>query len=541
MKSPAIVACLFVLPLTGCSSEQTKEASSASSTASPSVAPSAVGPALSPPAVSVPGANPTVTPSSPSGATGAGGTGAGASGASGPAAASSGATGAGASGAGGSGPGPTSNVPGATGQNDDSSGEDARDGDAGLDAPGPTGPSGAADADVIAPSGDGGQAMDPASTSGEGIPCDRQFSIPSFDQLTDNAKMPDPFTFLDGSKVETKADWVCRQKEISLLAQAFIYGRKPPKPETLTATFSDGTLTVDMAEAGRTYSLSVGITTPNGEGPVPAVFNVDGAGGPQGMASIGTSLQWLTSNVASAPMYSRNGGGAFYEFHPEYPDTGSLMAWAWAASRIIDGLELTADQHNIDPSKTFGLGCSRNGKTSATMALFDRRMAMVAMYSPGSGTTSGWRVAETQTGDVQTAEQIYGETTWMGEPFGQFGNQVNKLPIDQHEVLALAWPRPLLVREGTQDSWNCPVCVYTTVKYTQMIFEALGSKDDVGLTHYNGGHCANGGQEWSTLFDAFVSKHIYGDDSASTAGMFTESFQFDATRWQDGELPASIE
>lgn len=106
MKSPAIVACLFVLPLTGCSSEQAKEPGSASSTASASVAPSAVGPALSPPAVSVPGANPTVTPSSPSGATGAGGTGAGASGASGPAATGSGETGAGASGPAGLGQGP---------------------------------------------------------------------------------------------------------------------------------------------------------------------------------------------------------------------------------------------------------------------------------------------------------------------------------------------------------------------------------------------------------------------------------------------------
>lgn len=531
MKSRPLLTCLLVWPLAACASEEGNNSPSPvdapSSAPVAPVAPSSMQPAAPTTPANVPQGTPSVSPSSPGSETGGGGTGAGPMGS-------------------------TPSVPGTTGP-------DAVNptGDTGDDETAPddesTGPGGAPDTDAAAAptdsSGDGGvdgdvdsgPTTDGPAASGEDIPCEREFTIPSFQDLEDNAKMPDPFTFLDGSKVETKADWVCRQKEISLLAQAFIYGRKPPKPETLTATYSDGTLKVDMAEGDRTYSLSVNITTPNGDGPVPAVFNVDGSGGPQGMASIGTSLQWLTSNVASAPMYSRNGGGAFYDFHPEYTDTGSLMAWAWAASRILDGLELTVGQHNIDPAKTFGLGCSRNGKTSATMALFDRRMAMVAMYSPGSGTTSGWRVAEAQTSDVQTAQQIYGETTWMGEPFGQFGNQVNKLPIDQHEVLALAWPRPLLVREGTQDSWNCPVCVYTTVKYTQMIFEALGSKDAVGLTHYNGGHCANGGQEWSTLFNAFVEKYLHGDDSVSTAGMFTESFQFDAARWQGGDVPAAIE
>jgi hypothetical protein len=339
---------------------------------------------------------------------------------------------------------------------------------------------------------------------------------------------------LDGSKVETKADFTCRQKEINLLAQAFIYGPKPPKPAGFEATYADGELMLEMEQDGRTWSLSVGIDGPSGSEPGPAVFNVDG-GAPSGVGSISTGLNWLSSNVAGAGQ-GRGTSGEFYDFWPDYEATGSLMAWAWVASRIIDGLEIT-EGHNVDPTKLYGIGCSRNGKTAATMALFDRRMAMIAMHSPGSGSTSGWRPAEASTGNVQTAGQIYGETTWMGEDFGQFGSAVDKLPIDQHEVLALAWPRPLLVREGTNDSWNCPSCVYTTVKYTQLIYEALGNKDEVGFTHYNGGHCENGGQEWSDLYDAYVQKHLFGDDSISTEGMFTESFDFDADTWQDGELP----
>ena len=377
----------------------------------------------------------------------------------------------------------------------------------------------------------------PATPTDElpGSACTKEFTAPAFADLKTNAKMPDPFTFLDGTKVLTKDDWVCRQKEISVLAQAFIYGPKPPKPETFNATWSNGKLTLDMANAGQTWKLDVSITVPSGTGPFPAMFDVD-AGVPSGVASIKVGLTFLTG-IASAGS-GRTISGKFYDFYPSSKKTGSLMAWAWLASRIVDGLQATTG-HNIDATKLYGLGCSRNGKTAATMALFDQRIAMVGMQSPGSGTTSGWRIADAQTGSVQTADEIYGETTWMGEDFGQFGNAVNKLPIDQHEVLALAWPRPILVREGTNDSWNCPVCVYTTLKYTQLVYEALGSKDLVGFTHYNGGHCESGGQDWTDTYNAFLKHFILpADGTTSTAGFFDEKFTFDKAKWQDGELMA---
>jgi hypothetical protein len=396
-------------------------------------------------------------------------------------------------------------------------------------------------------SGTGGTGMAGASTGGSagapnvstlgelpGSACTKTFTTPAFADLKTNAKMPDPFTFLDGSKVATKDVWVCRQKEIAQLAQAFIYGPKPGKPETFTATWSSGTLKLDMQHGGQSWSLSVPIKVPSGTGPFPAMFDVD-AGAPAGVASIGVGLTWLTTNVAGAGS-GRGASGKFYDFFPESKKTGSLMAWAWVASRIVDGLIATTG-HNIDVTKLYGLGCSRNGKTAATMALFDQRVAMVGMQSPGSGTTSGWRIADAQTSSVQTADEIYGETTWMGDDFGQFGKAVNKLPIDQHEVLALAWPRPMIVREGTNDSWNCPVCVYTTLKYTELVYEALGSKDMIGFTHYNGGHCESGGQAWTDTYNAFVKHYITpADGTTSTAGMFDEKFTFDATKWQDGAL-----
>ena len=52
------------------------------------------------------------------------------------------------------------------------------------------------------------------------------------------AKLPDPFTKLDGTRMTTKAEWRCRREEIRKLAEKFAYGTKPPPAPTVTGTVS---------------------------------------------------------------------------------------------------------------------------------------------------------------------------------------------------------------------------------------------------------------------------------------------------------------
>lgn len=368
--------------------------------------------------------------------------------------------------------------------------------------------------------------------------CTREFTMPTFEQLQANTRLPDPFTFLDGTKVVTRGDWACRRKEISLLAQEFIYGRKPGAPEALAATFANGTLSISVTNNGQTSQFSVVVQLPQGATePVPGILSLGGLT-PAGVAvlNVRNALNQLAESTGSQGRQSPPQGD-FYRLWPDYQSTGSLMAWAWTASRIIDALEQTTG-HNVDTTRLSALGCSRDGKTAGTMALFDDRFALVAAQSPGSGMTSGWRVAETQ-GNVQKAGQIYGEDTWMGGVFQPFGGQnVTRLPVDQHEVLALAWPRPLIMMEGTNDSWNCPVCSYTTMKYTQEVYTALGTADKIAFPQPDHGHCAQAGTFAETYYDSFVDRFLNDNESVSTAGLFTDgNFTFDADRWQDGTIP----
>jgi hypothetical protein len=394
----------------------------------------------------------------------------------------------------------------------------------------------------------------PAVPPGEvSLACSREFTVPTLDQLSNNPRLPDPFTFFDGTPVLSTEDWVCRQKEIRLFAESFIFGRKPGPPDSLTASFANGTLTIDMARNGQAMTMVVPVTQPNGTGPFPGIVAIGGAV-PEGVANIayGTVKNGI---AAPAQGFGRPApSGDFYRLYPEFTSTGSLMAWAWGASRIVDALEQTVGQHNIDPTRLSSLGCSRDGKASATIGLFDERFALVAARSPGSGTTSAWRIAydELNAGgsDEQTAAQIFRENTWLGEVFAPFAPPENapieeriaaieNLPIDQHLVLALAWPRPLIMMEGTNDSWNCPLCSFETMSYTRLVYEALGTADAISFPQPAHGHCAQAGTFADQFYGAFVDRFLRGDEAVSTAGLFDSdaNFAFDANRWQDGDVP----
>jgi hypothetical protein len=306
-----------------------------------------------------------------------------------------------------------------------------------------------------------------------------------------------------------------------------------------------------MSNNGQSMRLQVPVTLPNGDGPFPGIITV-GDGVPEGVANINFAAVMNQVAVQVNGFGRAAPTGDFYRLFPDHLSTGSLMAWAWGASRIIDALEMTSG-HGIDTTKLSAVGCSRNGKAAATIGLFDERIAMVAARSPGSGTTSAWRIAYDEMGNganVQTAAQIFRENTWLGEvflpfappenaPLQQRAQAIETLPLDQHLVLALAWPRPLIMMEGTNDSWNCPLCSFETLSYTRLVYDALGTPDAIAFPQPAHGHCAQQGTFADEYFAAFVDRFLRGDESVSTAGLFDSdaNFSFDATRWQDGAVP----
>ena len=369
-------------------------------------------------------------------------------------------------------------------------------------------------------------------------------TVPTFADAVNNEALPDPFKFLDGSRISRKEDWECLRAELSAIVQACIYGPKMPPPDTLDATFSGGKLTVNMKVGSNTASFNVSITGGGSEGsPAPCLIGCGGSslGSISGLASI-----TLPNNNFASEMGL--GGIVKDLFGNTAQKSGALIGWAWGLSRIIDGLELCPEA-GIDTKRIAVTGCSRNGKGALAMGAFDERVALTIPQEGGSGGPALWRVADAEYKlgqKIQEAGEIIGEADWTGADFKQYANNranVNKLPGDQHMTIALCAPRAVLVIDNDID-WLGPVACYGGGAAAAMVYQALGIADRCGVsvsTSHN--HCSFPSSQ-SAHLNAFVNRFLKkmdadtsGVDDHNSSSSTSKLRDFDKTRWCPWDIP----
>src|SRR5690606_17708744 len=125
---------------------------------------------------------------------------------------------------------------------------------------------------------------------------------------------------------------------------------------------------------------------------------------------------------------------------------GTIAAWSWGLRRCIDYLVTDAA---INPAQVAVIGHSRRGKTALLTAALDERVALVVPHQSGTG-----GMALSRRNDQETTERINRVFPhWFCDNFTQFDLQEDKLPVDQHLLVALVAPRALLDTEGLLDTW----------------------------------------------------------------------------------------
>jgi len=96
-----------------------------------------------------------------------------------------------------------------------------------------------------------------------------EVTLPGMEELPVIETLPDPFAWSDGSGRSTRfGDWGRRRMEIGAEIQDYEIGRKPERPDSLTADYRNDTLRVHITVNGKTLTLTSPVILPEGEGPV---------------------------------------------------------------------------------------------------------------------------------------------------------------------------------------------------------------------------------------------------------------------------------
>lgn len=360
--------------------------------------------------------------------------------------------------------------------------------------------------------------------------------LPSLDGLPVIDPLPDPFMWSNGKSRSTKfGDWERRRNEIKAQIENYEIGRKPARPENITANFSaaDSTLTVVVTVNAATLTLTAKIILPSGAGPFPAVIGMNSPSGSL-PADIFTTrniarIRYVHNQVTTynAPKQT----DPYYQLYPElFGASGQYSAWAWGVSRLIDGLELVQATLPIDLKHLAVTGCSYAGKMALFTGAFDERIALTIAQESGGGGAPAWRASE-MLGDVEKL----GATSrqWFRESMFQFsGLNVSKLPHDHHELMAMVAPRALLVTGNTDYLWLANPSGYVSARAAKEVYKTFGISDRMGF-YIDGGHnhCAIPMSQRPAV-EAFVDKFLLDKTGVNTDTITVHPFgDLNYERW----------
>ena len=340
-----------------------------------------------------------------------------------------------------------------------------------------------------------------------------------------NYELPELLRLEDGSQVRTAADWRKRRTEVLGLFEEHVYGRTPKKPfpsvaysqlEKPTAAFGGsaireqiritmgGELHADVLiyrPAGKTKGTFVGLNFRGNHTVQPdpeivlnenwmpsddkiGIIDHRATDKSRGTSSRRWPMKMITDQgyaVATCfcgdfdPDKYRNSfdDGVHKLFYtngqtkPADNEWGSIGAWAWGLSRILDYMETRDDLESKD---VIAFGHSRLGKTSLWAGAQDTRFRITISNNSGCGGAALFRRRFGERLDIM-AERF---PDWFCVNHWQHVNREDKMPVDQHMLIALMAPRAVYIASAQDDTWADPRGEFLAGLNANSVYHLLG-------------------------------------------------------------------
>ena len=397
--------------------------------------------------------------------------------------------------------------------------------------------------------------------------------LPPVAELKAQPDLPDPLVMLNGQRVTTREQWKRKRRpELKRLFEHYMYGYAPPAPAKLDTTverenrqFFGGKatkreVTIRFGPQG-TPPIHLLVVTPNRRsGPAPVFLGINFAGNHAAVSDPSVRIPdvWMYPNYpgvvenrateagrgSQVDVWNVEGSidrgyavALFYNgdvdpdrpdftdgVHPHYfkpgqtapapHDWGTVAAWAWGMQRCVDYL---VTDREIDAPRIAAVGHSRNGKTALLAAALDERIALAIPHQAGCGGTAPSR--------GKIGESVARINTsfphWFNDVFPQFNDQPERLPFDQHSLVALVAPRPVLFSNAADDTWANPAGQFEVLRAADTVYRFLGVEGleakempplnrlvDSRLGYFirPGKHSMNR-QDWEAFWD-FADRHL---------------------------------
>lgn len=158
-----------------------------------------------------------------------------------------------------------------------------------------------------------------------------------------------------------------------------------------------------------------------------------------------------------------------YDYMSEKRDYGSIGAWSWGISRVIDALENFPE---ILTEKSIVLGHSRLGKTALWTGVLDERIALTISNNSGC---CGAKLFHRDFGETLKF-MAYFRPFWYSLGIQEYADDEFNLPVDQHELIGMIAPRAVYIASASDDFGADPKGEFLAAWHAGKVYELFGLK-----------------------------------------------------------------